>query len=197
MELVTGLPILINWKKDSYNSILVIVNWLIKMVHYKPVKITLNAPELAEVIIDVIIRHHGLLDLIVTNRGSFFTSKFWSLLCYFLSIKRRLFTAFHPQTDSETERENSTIKAYLRAFVNLEQNNWARLLLIAKFAYNKAKNSSTGYTLFKLNCGYHPCVSFEEDTNPRSQSKLADKLSMELWDLMTICWENLYHIQQF
>ena len=66
------------------------------MVHYKLVKISFDAPGLAEVIIDVIVRHHGLLDSIVTNKGSLFISKFWSSLCYFLGIKQRLSTAFHP-----------------------------------------------------------------------------------------------------
>ena len=96
MDFVTGLPISIDWKKDSYDSILVIVNWLTKMVYYKPVKIILDAAKLAEVIIDVVIHHHGLPNLIVTNWGSLFISKFWSLLYYFLGIKRRLSTAFHP-----------------------------------------------------------------------------------------------------
>ena len=123
IDFVTGLPVLIDWKRNSYNSILVIVNWLTKMIYYKPVKITLDVSGLAEVIIDVIVRHHRLLDSIVTNWGSLFTSKFWSSLCYFLGIKRRLSTAFHPQTDGQTERQNSTMKAYLLAFVNFEQNN--------------------------------------------------------------------------
>ena len=87
IDFVTGIPISTNWKEDSYNSILVIVNRLIKMVHYKPVKITINALGLVEVIIDVVVRYHGLLDLILTDRGSLFTSKFWSSLCYFFSIK--------------------------------------------------------------------------------------------------------------
>ena len=95
MDFVTSLPVSINWMEDSYNSILVIVNRLTKMVHYKPVKITLNAPGLAKVIIDVVVRHHELLNLIVTNRGSLFTLKFWLLLCYFFGIKWRLSTAFH------------------------------------------------------------------------------------------------------
>ena len=59
------------------------------MVHYEPVKITLDAAGLAKVIIDVVVCHHGLPDSIVTDRGSLFTLKFWSLLCYFLSIKQR------------------------------------------------------------------------------------------------------------
>ena len=103
MDFVTGLPISTNWKGDSYDSILVIIDRLTKMVHYEPAKITINAPGLAEVIIDVVIRHHGLLDSIVTDRGSLFTSKFWSLLYYFFGIKRRLFTMFHLQTDGQTE----------------------------------------------------------------------------------------------
>ena len=81
MDFVTGLPVLINWKGDSYNSILVIVDRLTKMVHYKPVKITLDALGLAKVIIDMVVRHHRLPDSIVAHRGSLFTSKFWSLLC--------------------------------------------------------------------------------------------------------------------
>ena len=87
IDFVTGLSILINWKKNNYNSILAIIDWLTKMVYYKTVKITINTPGLAEVIIDIVIYHHGLLDLIVIDKSAFFTSKFWSLFCYFLGIK--------------------------------------------------------------------------------------------------------------
>ena len=96
MNFVTGLPVSIDRKRDSYDSILVIVDRLTKMVHYEPVKITLNAPGLAEVIIDMVVRHHGLPDSIVTDQSFLFNSKFWSSLYYFLGIKRRLFIAFHP-----------------------------------------------------------------------------------------------------
>ena len=181
---------------DSYNSILVIVDWLTKMVHYEPVKITIDAPGLAEVIINVVVRHHGLPDSIVTDRGSLFTSKFWSSLCYFLGIKRKLSTAFHPQTDGQTERQNSTMEAYLWAFVNFEQNDWARLLPIAEFAYNNAKNASTGLTPFKPNCRYHPCVSYKKDLNLCSKSRTAEELSSEFRELMTICQQNLHHAQE-
>ncbi len=109
MDFVTGLPISTNWKGKTYDSILVIVDRLTKMVYYEPVKVTINAPGLAEVIIDVVMRHHGLLDSIVRGRGSVFISKFWSSLCYFLGIKRRLSTAFHSQTDDQTERQKSTM----------------------------------------------------------------------------------------
>ncbi len=118
MDFITGLPISADWKGDSYDSILVIVDQLTKKVHYEPVKVTIDAPGLAEVIINVVVRYHGVPKSIVTDRGWLFTSKFWSSLCYFLGIKKKLSTAFHPQTDGQTERQNSTMEAYLRAFVN-------------------------------------------------------------------------------
>ena len=123
MDFVTGLPLSADWKSNNYDSILVIINRLTKMVHYEPVKVTIDTPGLAEVIVDVVVWHHGLPDSIVTNRGYLFTSKFWSLLCYFLRVKRKLSTAFHPRTDGQTKRQNSTMEAYLQVFVNFEQND--------------------------------------------------------------------------
>ncbi len=99
IDFVTGLLISVDWKGDSYDSILVIVDRLTKMIHYELVKVTIDTPGLAEVIIDVVVRHHGVLESIVTDRGSLFTSKSWCSLCYFLGIKRKLSTAFYPQTD--------------------------------------------------------------------------------------------------
>ena len=197
MDFVTDLPISTNWKEDSYNSILLIIDWLTKIVHYKWVKITIDAFELAKVIIDVVVWHHGPLNSIVTDKSFLFTSKFWSSLCYFLDMKRRLSTAFHPQIDGQTERQNSTMEAYLQAFVNFEQNNWTKLLLMVEFVYNNAKNASTGHTPFEFNCGYHPRLFFEEDTNLCSWSKTAKELSSKLRELMTVYQKNLYHAQEF
>ena len=197
MDFVTGLPVSIDWKGDNYDSILVIVDWLIMMVYYILIKIIFNAPRLAEVIIDMVVRHYRLLDSIITNIGSFFTSKFWLLLCYFLGIKRRLFTTFYPQTNGQTEQKPSTIVAYLQVSVNFEQNDWARLLVMAKFAYNNAKNLSIGHIPFELNCGYHPLVCFKKDIDPHSWSKSIDKLLAELQDLMIVCRENLQHAEKF
>ena len=131
----------------------------------------------------------------MSNRASVFTSKFWSSLCYFLGVKQRLPIAFYPQTDDQTERQNSTIEAYLQAFVTFEQNDWARLLPMAEFVYNNTKNASTSYTPFELNCGYHPRVSYKENVDPRSKSKSADNLANHLRELMAVCWENLQHAQ--
>ena len=81
--------------------------------------------------------------------------------------------------NGQTKRQNSTMEAYLQAFIHFKQNDWARLLLIAEFAYNNAENTSTSYTSFELNCGYHLWVSYKENLNSRLQSKTAEELSSE------------------
>ena len=67
---------------------------------------------------------------------------------------------------------------------------------MAEFAYNNTKNTSTGFTPFELNCGYHPQVSYKEDLDPRSQSKTAEKLFSELRNLIAACQQNLHHAQE-
>ena len=191
MDFVTRLSISTNWKNDNYDSILVIIDWLTKIIHYKPVKVTINALRLAKVILDVVVWHYGLPDSIMTNKSLFFTLKFWLSLCYFFGIKQRLSTAFYPQKDGQTKRQNSIIKAYFKVFVNFKPNDQARLLLKAEFTYNNTKNASTGYIPFELNCGYHPCISYEKDINLHSKSKLADDFAGKLREVMAVCQKNL------
>ncbi len=69
----------------------------------------------------------------------------------------------------------------------------AKLLPMAEFAYNNAKNASPGHTLFDLNCGYHPRVFFNEDVNPRLKSCSANKLAKELRELIEVCYHNLLY----
>ena len=68
---------------------------------------------------------------------------------------------------------------------------------MAEFAYNNTKNASSGHTFFELNCGYHFQMSYKDNVDPHSKSKLADKLSTKLRELMIVCRENLYHTQEF
>ena len=79
------------------------------------------------------------------------------------------------------------MEAYFQAFVNFNQNNWARLLLMAKFVYNNGKNANTGYMPFELNCNYHLWMLYKKKVDPYSKSKSADKLSAELRELIIIC----------
>ena len=78
------------------------------------------------------------------------------------------------------------MKAYLRVFVNFKQIGWAKLLLMAKFAYNNANNASTGHTAIELNCGYYPCVFFKKDKNLCFRLKTTNKLLAELQKLIIV-----------
>ncbi len=196
LDFVTGLPPSKDWRGHSYDSILVIVDRLTKMAHYIAVDKTLDAEQFAQVLIENLVRYHGLPDSIVTDRGSLFTSQFWSSLAYFLGVRRRLSTAFHPQTDGQTERQNSTMEQYLRAFVCWEQDDWVQWLSTAEFAYNNAKNSTTGMSPFEANLGYSPRMSWDEDIDPRSRSKAAVENAKHLFTLMGVCKDAILTAQQ-
>lgn len=82
------------------------------MVHYKPVKITINASGLAKFILNIIVWHYGIPDSIITDRGLPFISNFYSLLYYFFDIMARLFTDFHLQTNGQSKKQNGIIEVY-------------------------------------------------------------------------------------
>src|SRR5947207_4840471 len=131
-DFVTDLP-----ASKGYDSIFVVVDRLTKMCHLVPCNKTTSAPEFAQMFLRHVIRLHGLPDSIVSDRGSVFTSQFWNALTKSLDLKKRLSTAFHPQTDGQTERTNQTAEQYLRIYCNYQQDNWFDLLSLAEFSYNK------------------------------------------------------------
>ena len=111
MDFVTSLPISADWKGDNYDTIFVIVDQLTKMIYYKSVKVIINASGLADVIIDVVVRHHGVLESIVIDQGLLFTSKFSSLLCYFLGIKKAIncLLPLNKRLDQETKQHDGSV----------------------------------------------------------------------------------------
>lgn len=196
IDLVIRLSFSTDWKRNSYDAILIIVDWLTKIIHYKLVKTAIDVVGLAEIIINVVVKHYDFSKLILSNWWSLFMLKFSFLLCYFFDIKLKLSISFYPQTEGSTKRQNSKMKVYLYVFVNWEQNNWARLLPIAKFAYNNVKNISTDFTLFKFNCGLQLYMSFKNEVNSCSRFCFATKLAKGLRKLMAICQQNLLYAQK-
>ena len=116
------------------------------MAHYIPCRKDITAEGLAEVFPREILRLHGVAKSIVSDRGPILTSKFWSTICFYLGVRSGLSTAYHPQTDGQTERQNQTMEQYLRTYCNYEQDDWARLLSTAEFAYNDSGHAVTGFS---------------------------------------------------
>lgn len=115
---MTGLLLSINWKGDNYDSIFIIDNRLTKIVHQKSVKVIIDAPNLAKIIINMLVKYHNSPDSIIHNCKMIFTSKFRSLLCYYLDIKKQLSTIFDFEINRQMEQLYSTLKEYLYIFVN-------------------------------------------------------------------------------
>jgi hypothetical protein len=157
---IVGLPVSCRKRyAKPYNAILVVVDWYTKQARYFPCHDTLDAVGLAEILTrKLVLRDAGILQSVVSDCGPQFTSKFWAAFCHHLCINRRLSTAYHPQTDGQTERQNQTLKQYLRAYVNYLQDDWVHWLPLAKFAYNNTVHASTGVTPFFAEKGFHPSI---------------------------------------
>src|SRR5262249_36640008 len=140
----------------GHDSITVFVDRLTKMVHLTPGKITDDAPTIARQFLGNVFRLHGLPDEIISDRGSVFTGCFLKAFMSLLSTRVATSTAFHPQTDGQTERVNRTIEQMLRFWVDYKQTNWDLLLPLVEFAINNNKHSATQHTPFFLNFGQHP-----------------------------------------
>lgn len=170
MDFITGLP---PSKLDGcvYDAILVVLDRLTKWTWYIPATKTWTAKDLADALFNNVILKHGAPDGIVSDRGSLFTSDYWTEVCYRLHTVRRLSTAFHPQTDGQTERQNQSLEHYLRVYCCEEQDNWAELLLQAETAYNHSVHSSTSISPYEAVHGTTP--RFEE---PPADSRLEGEI---------------------
>ena len=148
-----------------------------------------TAPRLADIYLDIITKY-GSPKGIVTDRGSLFTSAFWSEICYYLKIKRKLSTAFHPQTDGATERQNQVLEQYLRCYCDMEQSNWAALLPMAEYAHNNSIQKSTGTSPFQIVYGRCPEIRFEDETTGEGRVPAAKDRIMKIKELQAILAEN-------
>lgn len=152
MDFIVQLP----KTRGGNDAIVVFVDTFSKMVHFAPTKTTASAPDTARIFFDHIFRLHGLPKSIVSDRDAKFTSKFWQSLFQTLGTKLAMSTAFHPQSDGQTERANRTLEDMLRAFTSYRQDDWDTQLTAAEFACNNAPNQSTGMSPFHLNYGQDP-----------------------------------------
>jgi len=168
MDFITELP-----ASEDHNQLWVIIDRFTKMAHFLPLRTEgKTAADLAVIFAGEIWKYHVLPADIVSDRDYRFTSETWKEFLRLSGIRPRMSTAFHLQTDGQTERLNQTIKAYLRAFVSKEQDDWVRLLPMGEFAYNNSTTTGNGMSPFYSNYGFHPAAmdpASTEPLNPASQ----------------------------
>jgi hypothetical protein len=175
MDYIVELPM-----SNGHDAVYVCVDRLTKMAHFIPTTSNVTAEQTAQLYLQNIFKLHGLPNNIVSDRGTQFTAKFTRRLLELCDIKSNKSTAYHPQSDGQTERVNQVLEQYLRVFCDYQQDDWYQLLPLAEFVYNNAQNASTGVSPFYANYGYHPrssprLVVTEEVINPRAE-ELAAKI---------------------
>lgn len=151
MDLITGLP-----KSNGFDSILVFVDRFTKYVVFVPTNATLDTRGFAMLFIQHIVTFHGMPEEVVSDRGSQFNSTFWKEVCHMLRIDRCLSSAYHPESDGQTERVNRILEDVLRHYVSPDQRDWSQYVSLAQFAINNSWHESTKFSPFYLNHGRHP-----------------------------------------
>jgi transposase InsO family protein len=156
VDLIMELP-----TSHGHNALLVVVDRLSKRTHVIPTTSDINSVGIARLFRDHVWKLHGLPEEVISDRGTQFVSQFMRELNTLLGIKVAASTAYHPQTDGQTERVNQEIEQYLRLFINQRQDDWFDWISLAEFAYNNRVHSSTQTTPFMLDNGQHPRLGVE------------------------------------
>jgi transposase InsO family protein len=158
MDLITDLPT----TKHGYNAIVTFIDRLSKHVHFAPTTKTVNAPQLARIFRKTVYSAgHGIPRVIITDRDERFLSHFWRSFFDMLGTQLKFTTAYHPQTDGQSERTNRILEEYLRHFVSPLQDDWDDYLDMAEFAINDSVQTSTGYSPFYMTFGQNPITAID------------------------------------
>ena len=163
---------------QRYNSILVVVDRLTKMVHFIPTIEKISAEGLARLFRDNVWKLHRLSKSIILDRGPQFVAGLMRELNKILGIESKISTAFHPQTDGQTEKINQELEQYLRIFIDYRQEQWPDWLGIAEFAYNNKVYLSTKTSPFKTNYRQNPRIGFE--VRKKGKYKRAEKFVIKM-----------------
>ena len=195
IDLVIDLP-----ESNGFTAIVVFVDRMTKMVHFAPCTKEIAAVDYAKFFVDNVFLLHGLPEVIISDQDPRFTSKFWTSLFDSLGTDLRFSTAFHPQTDGQSERMIQTLENFLRPYVERHPHDWSNQLSLAEFAANNAVNVSTGYSPFYLQAGDNPIIpstflnegAGNRDSRVEAVQEMVDRMKTALEDAQ----QNLTAAQQ-
>jgi len=175
-DFITKLPL-----AQGYDSILVVVDRLTKMVHFIPTTEKTSAEGLARLFRDNMWKLHGLPESIISDRGPQFMAGLMRELNQILGIESKMSIVFHPQINGQIERVNQELEQYLRMFIDHQQEQWPDWLGMAEFAYNNKAHLSTKTSPFKANYGQDPRMGFE--VRKKGKYKGVEKFAVKMKEI--------------
>jgi hypothetical protein len=189
MDLITQLP----FTARNKDAVFVVVDRMTKRMHCMATTTNASAPELARLFMEHVYKLHGMPRSIVCDRDPRFTSRFWSALCDVLEVRLRPSTAYHPESDGQTEKCNQVIEQALRHYVNHAQDDWDLWLPTVEFAYNDTEQESIKTTPFFCDLGMHPRkpealssnMDILEGTSNEALSQFVDRMQEILVETQT------------
>jgi transposase InsO family protein len=161
MDFIEALPL-----SAGYTCILVVVDLFSKYAHFVPLKHPFTAATVAQSFLSNVYKLHGLPQAIVSDRDKVFTSAFWRELFRLARVELRMSTAYHPQSDGQTERVNQCLEAFLRCFIHACPRQWSQWIDQAEFWYNSSWHSALGRSPFEVlygNSPWHFGVALSDD----------------------------------
>ncbi|XP_035545952.1 uncharacterized protein LOC118348436 [Juglans regia] len=163
LDFIEGLPI-----SQGKDTIMVVVDRLSKSAHFLTLTHPFTAKTVADKFVEGIVKLHGMPQSVISDRDPIFISKFWQEFFKMSGTKLQLSSAYHPQTDGQTEVVNRCLEQYLRCFVHQWPRKWSSYLPWAEYWYNTTYHSSTGMTPFQALYGRLPPAipSYTEGLSP-------------------------------
>ena len=176
MDFILGLP----RTQQGNDSIFAVVDRFSKMTHFIACKKNSDAINVAQLYFREIYHLHGLPQSIVSNRDVRFLSHLWRCLWRLANTKLNFSSAYHPQTNGQTEVVNRSLGNLLRSLVSNHLKSWHQHLYQAEFAYNRSVNHSTGFSPFVITYGYSPRTPLDLAPIPNLK-----RVSVKAEDLIT------------
>jgi hypothetical protein len=194
MDFIDGLP-----KSSGKTTILVVVDRLTKYGHFIPVSHPYTAPQIAKVYFDNVFKLHGMPESIVCDRDPAFTSWFWIELFLLHGTKFNFSSAYHPQTDGQTEVLNRTVEMYLRCLTSSKPKEWITRLPWVKYCYNTSTHSAHSLNLFELVYGRPPSTLLfyvKGTTHVEAVEQILVERDILLWDARDRLLKPQHHMSQ-